>query len=298
MIPGERRYIPRERVRLPRGWEVKTADNSLVLEITPRRDHFRRNAIILFFVGIGCLGVSAAFLSDKAYVPVGIAGLMALVMFYGSVKFFLDSVRSTTVTVQAGSLAVLDRWPWWKREGRMGALDIRQFWVTREEVSRQEVMGKTTRIDYIHRIRARSSAGREWTVLDTIPRPEQALFVEQQLEEFLGIADVPDSDAVDSGLALGEEEVDAPTEDPAAPSMRYLACPNCGKAVQASDSGSRSRCTACGSEFSEEMEIWSDLPCSQCGAPLPRVQPDAPSDLVRCVKCKSVERMDLHARET
>lgn len=174
---------PREVVQLPRGMAL---DRGSDLVIT-RRWLSSLAFFLLFFTLLwdGFMGIflySLASVDDSGFPWFSLLHLaVGAGLTYAVVCQF---VNRTTVTVRAGQLEVKHGPLWWPGHKNLDARSLRQVYV-RKKVSHSSKGGTSVayEVEYV------AADGRTGSLLGELPRPEQALFIEQQLESFLGIED-------------------------------------------------------------------------------------------------------------
>jgi hypothetical protein len=158
------------------------------------RFRWRRSDLVLGYLvgGLGfmALGAIAPWLVDYepllviAALLVGVAGLVS---FYWALT---SMVNHTSVVVGGGRLTVTRApLPWPKRT--LGAADIVQLYcMERTHQDRAPGRGKSSAVR-TYDVLAKRRHERDLLLVTELPDPEQALFLEQEIERALGIRDEP-----------------------------------------------------------------------------------------------------------
>jgi hypothetical protein len=120
--------------------------------------------------------------SVLAYLLPGVLAVFELAAVYGTIAAF---VNRTTIAVRGDLLSIRHGPLPWGRNEEVAVGDIAQLY-TEEEISR----GKRGP-DRTYHLYALLRSGERIRLLETLPQPEQALWLEQRIEDHLGIADAP-----------------------------------------------------------------------------------------------------------
>lgn len=179
----------RTQVALPAGWMIEPTAQGL--RLTYR--WFSQTSLVLALFCLlwgGCLVVwynQATKLASGTsgvlpLINIGIGLCVWLFLVYVTLASFLNT---TTITVEQGSLTVVHAPLFWPRPPRLRTTDIAQLFVRRVMVGRRHSRRP------VYSVWAQLRRGQEIKLLNGLEAPDQALFVEQQLEAFLGIPDRP-----------------------------------------------------------------------------------------------------------
>lgn len=176
-------------IGLPQGMNVVNMGDSL--EITRRWfscSYIVMTFFTLFWLGFLGLWYSTALQNKGASIfPVLLFPLLhvgiGIFLAYSTLAGYLNT---TTVRVDWSTLSIHHGPLPWPGNQTIDARDIKQIYV-KEHISRSRRGG--TSVTY--QVHALTHSGKNLQLLSGLPNDEQALFIEQEIEKFLRIQDVP-----------------------------------------------------------------------------------------------------------
>ena len=179
------RALPRAEVPLPKHFKIEDGPPLRIV-----RRWFGRKALFLLFFSVfwnGIVGVFVAMIIAGA-IPKPVLAFISLHLvagvFIGYYTLCLF-VNRTAVEVDGDRLRVIHGPLPWPGNRDLGTGELQQVW-SREHISRSK---NGTTVTY--EVHAALRSGSVVQLLSGLDAPEQALFVEQQLESRLGIRDAP-----------------------------------------------------------------------------------------------------------
>ncbi len=196
--PGASRYpfasaLVRPQVTLPRGCSIQWTPQELrILCRWFSRDSFIVLFVSLFFGSIlvlWCVETDQQFPANPGLLflkLLQVGGILLLV--YLVLASFLNT---TIITARHGYLTMVHTpLPWFRPPPPLHTSGITQLFVRRVRVRRSS-------LPEVYGVWAQLRQGQEVGLIHGLETPEQALFVEQQLEAFLGITDHPVPDELE-----------------------------------------------------------------------------------------------------
>ncbi len=170
----------RPSVPMPKGIEM--ADVGNVLRISRRWLHWSPIFLLAIF---WCIGWDAALLVFIFFGGGTLIALPYIVIGIGATCGMLVAVsNSTTVQVGKGLLKIWHH-PFWFGEKRLQATDIEQIYC------KENVLRTSSGESQSYEVYAVLRQGGKERLLSGLVEPEQALYIEQELERFLGIQNRP-----------------------------------------------------------------------------------------------------------
>jgi hypothetical protein len=165
----------RPEVPMPTGIEVTRVGDAL--QISRRWCRWPPLCLFLLLLCLGCDAVLIMIIFGNGGMPVTFPYItIAIGMTYGTLARFLDRI---TVQVKQGQLKIRQRPLPCGHEKCLSATDIEQIYCKESILSRSYEAYAVLR------------RGRKIKLLSNLPKPEQALYIEQELERSLGIQDRP-----------------------------------------------------------------------------------------------------------
>ncbi len=138
----------------------------------------------VFWNGIVCVWYGAAFSTGLS--PMMLFGLLHLAAGIGMGYYTLAGfLNSTTITAREGMLSIQHRPLPWPGSKQLSALDIKQLYC-KEKVQRSDNGEQHT-----YQVYTILTNGSKEKLLSDLSKPEQALYIEQELERYLAIQDQP-----------------------------------------------------------------------------------------------------------
>ena len=177
----------RPQVALPVGWDIQPTTQELRIVY----HWFSATSFLLLFLCLFWFGFLVMWLTRAHQLPPAGPGLWFLSLLQIGIGLFLSYItlagflNTTTITVKQGHLTVVHAPLPWFQPPPLRTADITQLFVRRVSVGKQHSRRE------VYSVWAQLRQGREVKLMYGLEAPEQALFVEQQLEAFLGITDRP-----------------------------------------------------------------------------------------------------------
>jgi hypothetical protein len=175
--------MPRGEVPLPKGLRVYRRANGLRIV----RKWFGPASILLAFFCLFLNGIvmfmGTMAISDGEWLGLAFLSMLALVGLAVAYFTLASFLNSTTTTVLNGLLKITSG-PIKVPGNKEIKADLLQQLYTKRHVHHDK---NSTHISY--ELRAQLADGRDETLIANLSKQEQALFMEQQIEEFLGIED-------------------------------------------------------------------------------------------------------------
>jgi hypothetical protein len=175
----------RPQVSMPRNIEV--ADTGSALQIVYRWFSWKYIPLILFAAfwnGFMLIWHSNALISGNW--QMSLFGLLHTAVGIGLVYYILAGILNrTTIWVEAGTIHIRNHPIPWPGNKYLDAIDIAQLYC-REKIHR----GRRG-TNYSYEMHAVMHDGRTEKLLSRFDRPEQTLYIEQEMEKYLGIRDQP-----------------------------------------------------------------------------------------------------------